>query len=158
MISLLSHMGRHKPFGPGLSPCKFGDSEGGRTSNPAQPSTHGSSAALMGTGYGCQCSMRVKQKLPHRTGHNAELVMTARYKPRGSEGPAFSACRVCALYPPAEDIREVAHTIALHHTGAPFPVPVPVDPPARAKGTTSRLFHRHKKAVAHFLEFPTPVV
>ena len=102
--------------------------------------------------------MRAKQKLSHRTAYDAELVMASGREPGGPEGPALSACRTCALGPSAEDVREVGHTIALHHTGASFPVPVPINPPAIAKRATSRLRHRLKKAVTQFLEFLCPVV
>ena len=102
--------------------------------------------------------MTVRNKLPHRTGHDAELVMASGRESGRPESPALLAHMACALDPPAENVREVAHTVALHHAGAPFPASVPVDPETLAERAMSRPFHRLKKAVAQFLEFPTPVV
>jgi hypothetical protein len=82
--------------------------------------------------------------------------MASGHEPGRPEGPALSTFRVCTFYSPAEDIREIDHTIALHHTGASFPVPVPVDPMALAERAMTRLFYRFKKVVPLFLEFLPP--
>ena len=112
----------------------------------------------MGTGDGRQCAMTVRNKLSHCAGHDAELVMASGREPGRPEGPALLTHVACALDPPAEDVREVAHTVTLHHAGAPFPASVPMDPETLAERTMARSFHRLKEAVAQFLEFPIPVV
>ena len=100
--------------------------------------------------------MRFKQQLSRCAGHNAELVMASGHEPERSQGPALSALRVRTFDSPAEDIGDVDYTIALQHTGASFPVPVPVDPETLAERATTRLFHRFKKMVPLFLEFLPP--
>jgi len=97
--------------------------------------------------------MGLKQELSHGARYNAGLVMAPGHEPRGSQSPTLLALPVGALHSPAKDIAEVNNLIPVQHTGAPFPVTVPVDPGALAEGTTTGFVHRLEKLIPRLLVF-----
>jgi hypothetical protein len=102
--------------------------------------------------------MGLKQELSHGTGYNAQLVVASGYETRGSEGPTLLTLPVSTLDSPANHIAEVGNLIPIQHAGAPFPVTVPVDPPALAEWATTGFIHRVGKSIPCFLEFLTSFV
>jgi len=107
----------------------------------------------MGSGYRRQGSVGLKQELSHGTGYHTELVVASGHEPWGSERPTLLTLQVGTLHPLANHIAEVNNPIPLQHTAAPFPMAVPVDPPALAEWATTGFVHRFEKVIPRFLEF-----
>jgi hypothetical protein len=60
---------------------------------------------------------------------------------------------VGTLHSSANHFAEVHNPIPLKHAGAPFPVTVPVNPPALAEGARAGFFHCLRKLIPCFLDF-----
>jgi hypothetical protein len=97
--------------------------------------------------------MGVKQEVPRGIGYNTHLVVASGHEPRGSQSPTLLALPIGALHSPANHIAEVGNLIPIKHTGAPFPVTVPVDPGALAEGATTGFVYRLEKLIPRLLVF-----
>jgi len=112
----------------------------------------------MGGGNRAQGALGIKQEPSYCTGYHAHLVVAVGHKPWGSQSPTLLALPVGTLHSSANHFAEVNNPIPLKHAGAPFPVTVAVNPPALAKGATTRFVHRFEKMIPCFLEFLAPFV
>jgi hypothetical protein len=85
-------------------------------------------------------------------GYNAELVVSSRHEPGRPQGPASAALEIGTLYPLAKNIGKMDDLISNHHTGASFPISVPVKTIPITEDTTVGFFNPFQITIPLHLE------
>jgi hypothetical protein len=97
--------------------------------------------------------MGIGKKLARPMSYNTELVMSPWHKPGWPESPTPFTFGLCTLYPLAQDIGKIDHSISNQCTGATLPLSIPVKSIPFAEDATGGFFNRFKITIPSLLEF-----